>query len=87
MYGFQLCTKLSAKTTKLKEVDNIVLSSLICSAGWPKQLAAETILRAINRYFQTIMASSIKTVYFVLYDKESVDIYTSELKKLLESSM
>ena len=62
------------------------ISFYVFSAGWPKQLAAETVLRSIKRYFQTVMASSIRQVYFVLYDKESVDIYTSELGKLLESS-
>lgn len=62
------------------------ISFYVFSAGWPKQLAAETILRSIKRYFQTVMASSIRQVYFVLYDKESVDIYTSELGKLLDNS-
>jgi hypothetical protein len=31
------------------------------------------------------MASTIKQVYFVLYDEESVAIYTNELAKLSES--
>ena len=51
-------------------------------AGFPKQTAAQIILRAINNYFVTVMGSSIKQVYFVLFDTESVGIYTSELAKL-----
>ncbi|KAF6023374.1 H2AFY2 [Bugula neritina] len=77
------CFKIADK----EHIKSIALPSIGSgNAGWPKQLAAETILRAIERYFQTIMASSIKNVYFVLYDQDSVDIYTSELKKLLEHS-
>lgn len=51
-------------------------------AGFPKQPAAETILRAIRQYFVSVMASSIKQVYFVLYDQESINVYVSELAKL-----
>ncbi|XP_067937989.1 core histone macro-H2A.1-like [Watersipora subatra] len=77
------CLKLADK----ENLKSIALPSVGSgNAGWPKQLAAETILRAIDRYFQTIMASSIKNVFFVLYDKESVDIYTTELKRLLDGS-
>ncbi len=53
-----------------------------CRAGFPKQTAAETILQTISKYFVTKMASSLKQVYFVLYDKESIEVYTSELSKL-----
>lgn len=48
----------------------------------PKQTAAETVLKAIKSYFVSVMASSLKQVYFVLYDKESVNVYISELSKL-----
>ncbi len=56
--------------------------------GFPKQVAAQTILRAIKAYFKgldvagTTKNSSLEQVYFVLYDAESVGIYTSELGKL-----
>lgn len=54
--------------------------------GFPKQTAAQTILRAINSHFKSLAAnkanSSLEKVYFVLFDKESVDVYTSELGKL-----
>lgn len=51
-------------------------------------MAAQTILRAINGYFKALEAagttanSTVQQVYFVLYDAESVGIYTSELGKL-----
>ena len=52
------------------------------SAGFPKQTAAQIILRAINSYFVSIMTSSLRQIYFVLFDMESIGIYTSELAKL-----
>ena len=52
------------------------------SAGFPKQTAAQIILKAINEYFVKVMASSIKQVYFVLFDMESIGIYTAELARL-----
>ena len=51
-------------------------------AGFPKQTAAETILRTIRAYFAGVMQSSLKQVYFVLYDKQSVAVYVSELDRL-----
>ncbi|XP_021374533.1 core histone macro-H2A.1-like isoform X2 [Mizuhopecten yessoensis] len=51
-------------------------------AGFPKQTAAQIILKAISNYFVTVMSSSLKQVYFVLYDMESIGVYTSELAKL-----
>ncbi|XP_052769994.1 core histone macro-H2A.1-like isoform X1 [Mya arenaria] len=51
-------------------------------AGFPKQTAAQLILRSISNYFSGSMASSIKQVYFVLYDVESVTVYTTELQRL-----
>ena len=50
--------------------------------NFPKQLAAQTILKAISNYFVTVMASSLKQIYFVLYDMESIGIYTIELARL-----
>ncbi|KAJ8318016.1 hypothetical protein KUTeg_003107, partial [Tegillarca granosa] len=41
-------------------------------AGFPKQTAAQIILRSISNYFASVMSSSLKQVYFVLYDSESV---------------
>ncbi|KAM4678599.1 core histone macro-H2A.1 isoform 2-T2 [Discoglossus pictus] len=50
--------------------------------GFPKQTAAQVILRAISSYFVSTMSSSIKTVYFVLFDSESIGIYVQEMAKL-----
>ncbi|XP_051536587.1 core histone macro-H2A.1 [Myxocyprinus asiaticus] len=50
--------------------------------GFPKQTAAQLILKAISSYFVTTMSSSIKTVYFVLFDSESIGIYVQEMGKL-----
>jgi len=55
---------------------------VVYSAGFPKQTAAQTVLRAINGYFKSVMTSSLRQIYFVLYDAESIGIYTSELAKL-----
>ena len=68
-----------------------------CSAGFPKQTAAQIILASIRKYFSTAptagvgasgagasagAGSSLQQVYFVLYDTESINVYTSELGKL-----
>ena len=60
----------------------VILNVFIFSAGFPKQTAAQTILRAISSYFKSVTTSSLKQIYFVLYDMESIGVYTSELAKL-----
>lgn len=50
--------------------------------GFPKQTAAQLILKAISNYFVATMSSTIKTVYFVLFDSESIGIYVQEMAKL-----
>ncbi|KAF3821564.1 hypothetical protein GH733_009606 [Mirounga leonina] len=55
---------------------------LSCRNGFPKQTAAQLILKAISSYFVSTMSSSIKTVYFVLFDSESIGIYVQEMAKL-----
>ena len=53
------------------------------SNGFPKQTAAQTILRCIKSYYgASALSGSVRQVYFVLYDSESLGIYTSELAKL-----
>ncbi|KAG1663297.1 Core histone macro-H2A.1 [Nymphon striatum] len=51
-------------------------------AGFPKEEAARTILEAISGYFVNVMSSSLKQIYFVLYDIESIVVYTTELANL-----
>lgn len=50
--------------------------------SFPKQTAAQTILKAISNYFVSVMASSLKQIYFVLHDAESIGCYTLELARL-----
>ncbi|XP_060572379.1 core histone macro-H2A.1-like isoform X2 [Ruditapes philippinarum] len=66
-----------------KDLGSIALPSIGSGrAGFPKQTAAQIILRAISNYFASSMSSSIKQVYFVLFDVESVTVYTTELQRL-----
>ena len=50
--------------------------------GFPKATAANIILESISSYFQSVMASSIKEVSFVLFDDESVAVYQHELARI-----
>ncbi|XP_076361202.1 core histone macro-H2A.1-like [Tachypleus tridentatus] len=66
-----------------KNLKSVALPSIGSGrAGFPKQQAAQVILKSISNYFVSVMSSSLKQVYFVLYDMESIGIYTSELAKL-----
>lgn len=51
------------------------------SNSFPKETSARTILRCIRDYYSAT-AGSVQQVYFVLYDMESVGIYTTELARL-----
>ncbi|XP_052770003.1 core histone macro-H2A.1-like isoform X2 [Mya arenaria] len=71
------------KLAEEKNLKSVALPSISSgNAGFPKQTAAQLILRSISNYFSGSMASSIKQVYFVLYDVESVTVYTTELQRL-----
>lgn len=50
--------------------------------NFPKQVAAQTILKSISNYFVTVMSSPLKQIYFVLYDMESIGVFTTELARL-----
>lgn len=66
-----------------KNVKTIAFPSIGSGVNaFPKQLAAQTILKAISNYFVTVMASSLTQIYFVLYDMESIGVYTIELARL-----
>lgn len=55
------------------------------SNSFPKQTSAQTILRCIKDYYSASTGSSVmhvKQIFFVLYDMESIGIYTSELARL-----
>lgn len=51
-------------------------------AGIPKQMAAETIIAAINEYFGSNEDSGIEDIYFVLFDEESQACYLYEIGRL-----
>lgn len=50
--------------------------------NFPKQAAAQAILKSIKEYFTSSVSSQLTQIYFVLFDMESIGIYTSELAKL-----
>lgn len=50
--------------------------------NFPKQTAAQTILRSIKDYFTAAVSSQLTQIYFVLYDMESIGIYTSEMARM-----
>ncbi|XP_062374884.1 core histone macro-H2A.2 [Sardina pilchardus] len=50
--------------------------------GFPKQTAAQLILKAISSHFVSTTTSSLKNIYFVLFDSETIGVYLQELAKL-----
>ncbi len=63
-----------------KRLNNLLFSS----AGFPKQTAAQTILAALSKYFRQNATTNLQQVFFVLYDAESVNVYTTELQRMVE---
>lgn len=53
-----------------------------CRNNFPKQIEAQTILKAISNYFVSVMASSLKQIYFVFNEPESIGTFTMELARL-----
>ena len=56
----------------------------LSSGGFPKQTAAQTILAALSKYFRQTSTNHLQQVFFVLYDPESVNVYTTELQRMVE---
>uniref|UniRef100_A0A8C9ZEQ8 MacroH2A.1 histone n=1 Tax=Sander lucioperca TaxID=283035 RepID=A0A8C9ZEQ8_SANLU len=89
-WGSDKCEEMLDKTVKncLALADEKKLKSVAFPSigsgrnGFPKQTAAQLILKAISTYFVATMSSTIKTVYFVLFDSESIGIYVQEMAKL-----
>ncbi|XP_077596818.1 core histone macro-H2A.1 isoform X1 [Stigmatopora nigra] len=89
-WGSDKCEEMLEKTVKncLALADEKKLKSVAFPSigsgrnGFPKQTAAQVILKAISSYFVGTMSSSIKTVFFVLFDSESIGIYVQEMAKL-----
>uniref|UniRef100_A0A8D0DW30 Core histone macro-H2A n=1 Tax=Salvator merianae TaxID=96440 RepID=A0A8D0DW30_SALMN len=90
VWGSDKCEEMLEKTVKNclaladeKKMKSIAFPSIGSGRnGFPKQTAAQLILKAISNYFVSTMSSSIKTVYFVLFDSESIGIYVQEMAKL-----
>ena len=59
-------------------------NDLFLSAGFPKQTAAQTILAGLSKYFRQTATTNLQQVFFVLYDPESVNVYTTELQRMVE---
>ncbi|XP_036845450.1 core histone macro-H2A.1 isoform X3 [Oncorhynchus mykiss] len=89
-WGSEKCEELLDQTVKNclvladeKKLKSVAFPSIGSGRnGFPKQTAAQLILKAISSYFVATMSSSIKTVYFVLFDSESIGIYVQEMAKL-----
>ncbi|PIK61858.1 putative core histone macro-H2A.1 [Apostichopus japonicus] len=81
--NLEKCVKNCLALADEKNLNTIAIPSVSSGqGGMPKQTAAETVLRSIKNYFISVMASSLKQVYFVLYDNESVNVFITELSKL-----
>lgn len=83
----QWCCPCDAVESSSKKNELLTKFASFCSFvstrnGFPKQTAAQLILKAISSYFVATMSSTIKTVYFVLFDSESIGIYVQEMAKL-----
>ncbi|XP_023217082.1 core histone macro-H2A.1-like [Centruroides vittatus] len=80
---FEKAVKNSLSLADEKNLKSLAIPSLSSgNASFPKQQAAQAALKAISNYFVNVMSSSLKQIYFVLHDMESIGIYTSELAKL-----
>ncbi|CAN9500128.1 unnamed protein product [Ophioblennius macclurei] len=66
-----------------KKLKSVAFPSLPAGRnGFPKQMAAQLILKAISNHFVSSTSSSLKNIYFVLFDSESIGIYLQEMAKL-----
>lgn len=64
------------KIAEENELKSVALPSVGSGAnGYPKDLAARTILKAIEEYFRGETETTIQKVHFVLYDDTSVEAY------------
>ncbi|XP_064173909.1 core histone macro-H2A.2 [Anguilla rostrata] len=89
-WGSEKCEDQLEKTVKncLSAAEEKKLKSLAFPAfpagrnGFPKQTAAQLILKAISNHFVSETSSSLKNIYFVLFDSESIGIYLQEMAKM-----
>lgn len=89
-WGSEKCEDQLEKTVKNclsaaeeKKMKSVAFPSLPAGRnGFPKQTAAQLILKAISNHFVSATTSSLKNIYFVLFDSESIGIYLQEMAKL-----
>ncbi|KAM9726501.1 LOW QUALITY PROTEIN: core histone macro-H2A.2 [Menidia menidia] len=89
-WGSEKCEDQLEKTVKNcltaaeeKKLKSVAFPSLPAGRnGFPKQTAAQLILKAISSHFVASTSSSLKNIYFVLFDSESIGIYLQEMAKL-----
>ncbi|XP_067331763.1 core histone macro-H2A.2 isoform X2 [Channa argus] len=89
-WGSEKCEDQLEKTVKNclsaaeeKKLKSVAFPSLPAGRnGFPKQTAAQLILKAISNHFVSATSSSLKNIYFVLFDSESIGIYLQEMAKL-----
>ncbi|XP_071758019.1 core histone macro-H2A.2 [Centroberyx gerrardi] len=89
-WGSEKCEDQLEKTVKNclsaaeeKKLKSVAFPSLPAGRnGFPKQTAAQLILKAISNHFVSSTTSSLKNIYFVLFDSESIGIYLQEMAKL-----
>ncbi|XP_078284508.1 core histone macro-H2A.2 isoform X2 [Rhinoraja longicauda] len=88
-WGVDKCEEQLEKTVKNcltladeKKLKSIAFPSIASSRNsFPKHIAAQLILKAISNYFVNA-TSSLKNIFFVLFDSESIGIYVQEMAKL-----
>ncbi|XP_036402685.1 core histone macro-H2A.2 [Megalops cyprinoides] len=89
-WGSEKCEDQLEKTVKNclsaaeeKKLKSVAFPSLPAGRnGFPKQTAAQLILKAISNHFVSSTTSSLKNIYFVLFDSESIGIYLQEMAKM-----
>lgn len=60
----------------------LLMKCFLHRSGFPKQTAAQLVLKAISSHFVSSSSSSLKNIYFVLFDSESIGVYLQEMAKL-----
>ncbi|XP_028843979.1 core histone macro-H2A.2 [Denticeps clupeoides] len=89
-WGSEKCEDQLEKTVKNclsaaeeKKLKSVAFPSLpVGRKSFPKQTAAQLILKAISNHFISTTSSSLKNIYIVLFDSESIGIYLQEMAKL-----
>ncbi|KPP72621.1 core histone macro-H2A.2-like [Scleropages formosus] len=89
-WGSEKCEDQLEKTVKNclsaaeeKKLTSVAFPSLPAGRnGFPKQTAAQLILKAISNHFVSATTSSLKNIYFVLFDSETIGIYLQEMAKM-----